>query len=171
MKTLWTPWRIDHVLGKAKKAAHCIFEPPVQGCHSKADLLLFQDQESVVLLNRFPYANGHLLVAPRRHIGCITEMTPDENSRVMEIIQVSSRILQHHLQPDGLNIGCNLGATAGAGIADHLHFHIVPRWEGDHNFITVLSEVRTIPEHIEATFDKLLPDFIAHYNNHSSKSP
>jgi ATP adenylyltransferase len=124
-------------------------------------LLLYRDSFVVMLLNRFPYANGHLLVAPCRHISCITEMSGEENSRVMEMLQASKRILQKHLEPDGFNIGCNLGSTAGAGIADHLHFHIVPRWDGDHNFITVVSEIRTIPEHIDATFDKLLPDFIS----------
>lgn len=161
MKTLWTPWRIDHVLGKVTKASHCIFEPPTADSFSKEDLLLFKDETSVVLLNRFPYANGHLLVAPVRHIDCITSLSPQENSKVMEMIQVSCRILKKHLSPDGFNIGCNLGKIAGAGISDHLHFHVVPRWEGDHNFITVLDEVRTIPEHIETTFDKLLPDYIA----------
>lgn len=171
MKTLWTPWRIDHVLGKAKKAEHCIFEPPTKAAHSKDDLLLFRDGKAVVLLNRFPYANGHLLVAPRRHIGCITEMTGDENSALMEMLQVSSRILQDHIRPDGMNIGCNLGSVAGAGITDHLHFHIVPRWEGDHNYITVIGDVRTIPEHIEATFDRLLPDFVDHYKKETSKLP
>jgi len=167
MKTLWTPWRMDHVLGKVEKVPHCIFEPPGEDAYSKKDLLLYRDSLTVVLLNRFPYANGHLLVAPLRHIGCITEMTGEENSRVMELLQASKRILQNHLNPDGFNIGCNLGATAGAGIADHLHFHVVPRWDGDHNFITVVSEVRTIPEHIETTFDTLLKDFITLNPSHT----
>lgn len=152
---------MDHVLGKVKKADHCIFEPPVQKSHSKEDLLLLQDESSVILLNRFPYANGHLLVAPRNHIGCITQMSVDENMVVMQRIQQSTTILRKRLNPDGFNIGCNLGSVAGAGIADHLHFHIVPRWDDDHNFITVIGDIRTIPEHIEATFDKLLPDFLA----------
>ncbi len=160
MNTLWTPWRIDHVLGKAAKAAHCIFEPPGKDQHSKTDLLLYRDKHSVVLLNRFPYANGHLLVAPCRHLACITEMSSDENRYLMDTIQAATGILSRHLHPDGFNIGCNLGSTAGAGIADHLHFHIVPRWNGDHNFITVIGDIRTIPEHIDSTFDKLLPDFL-----------
>jgi ATP adenylyltransferase len=159
MNTLWTPWRIDHVLGKAPKVDHCIFEPPGAAAASKDDLLLFRGFEGIVLLNRFPYANGHLLIAPQRHIGCLTSLTAQENNGLMYLIQQSVIILKKHLNPDGFNIGCNLGSTAGAGIADHLHYHIVPRWNGDHNFITVISEIRTIPEHIDHTFDKLLPDF------------
>jgi len=159
MKTLWTPWRIDHVLGKAPKVDHCIFEPYGDKAASKDDLLLYRNEDGIVLLNRFPYANGHLLVAPKRHIGCLTELTEKENSDLMLLIQDSTKILKKHLSPDGFNIGCNLGKTAGAGIADHLHFHIVPRWDGDHNFITVVSDIRTIPEHIDRTFDYLLPDF------------
>jgi ATP adenylyltransferase len=159
MNTLWTPWRIEHVLGKASKAHHCIFEPPGDATSSKDDLLLYRGLEGVVLLNRFPYANGHLLIAPKRHIDCLTALTEEENRGIMFLIQQSVIILKKHLTPDGFNIGCNLGSIAGAGIADHLHYHIVPRWNGDHNFITVISEIRTIPEHIDCTFDRLLPDF------------
>lgn len=161
MKTLWTPWRIDHVLGKEPKADFCIFEPPGKTHSDKDNLLLYRDKMGVILLNRFPYANGHLLVAPVRHIGCLTELDDTENGDLMYLVREATKILQQHLKPDGFNIGCNLGGIAGAGIADHLHFHIVPRWDGDHNFITVVSDIRTIPEHIEATFDKLLPDFIS----------
>ena len=115
----------------------------------------------MVLLNRYPYCNGHLLVAPIRHIPCITELSQQESAAVMEMIKKATALLNKHLAPDGFNIGCNIGMIAGAGIADHLHFHIVPRWNGDHNFITVLADTRTIPEHIEATFDRLSPDFLS----------
>jgi len=159
MKTLWTPWRIDHVLGKAAKADFCIFEPPGNSASDKHNLLLYRDNAGVVLLNRFPYANGHLLVAPIRHVGCLTDLTEQESSDLMNLVREATTILRKHLRPDGFNIGCNLGDIAGAGIADHLHFHIVPRWDGDHNFITVVSEIRTIPEHIDSTFDRLLDAF------------
>lgn len=163
MKTFWTPWRIDHVLGKAPTVEHCIFEPPCKDPSSPKDLLLYKNQDGVILLNRFPYANGHLLVAPKRHIGCLTDLTEKENCDLMLLIQQSTKILKKHLSPDGFNIGCNIGKTAGAGIADHLHFHIVPRWDGDHNFMTVISDIRTIPEHIERTFENLAPDFTSLY--------
>jgi len=161
MKTLWTPWRIGHVLGSAPKTTRCIFEPDGQLFADKAQLLLYRDTKVVVLLNRYPYSNGHLLVAPVRHVADLTKLLQTESSAVMRMIQKSTTILSKRLNPDGFNIGCNIGAIAGAGVADHLHFHIVPRWHGDHNFITILADIRTIPEHIEATFDRISPDFLA----------
>jgi len=159
MKNLWTPWRMTHVLGETEPLAHCLFEPPGDDVSNKKTLLLFRNSHVVILLNRYPYANGHLLIAPRRHVGCPTELDPQEGCALFSAVSKATSILKNHLNPDGFNIGCNLGAVAGAGIVDHLHVHIVPRWEGDHNFITVISEVRTIPEHIERTFDMLEPLF------------
>ncbi len=150
---------MEHVLGTGSKPEGCLFEPPGEMSSSREHLLLYRHQSTVVLLNRFPYANGHLLVAPVRHIGDITQLEDDENLNLMQMLQSSCRILRHHFNPDGINIGLNLGETAGAGIADHLHFHVVPRWEGDHNFMTVTADIRTIPQHINHTFDQLLADF------------
>ncbi len=161
MKTLWTPWRIEHVLGKAAKTTGCIFEPSGHAFADKNQLLLYRDDLVIVLLNRYPYSNGHLLIAPIRHVPGITDLSPQESGALMEMIKKATALLNKHLTPDGFNIGCNIGLIAGAGIADHLHFHIVPRWNGDHNFITVLADIRTIPEHIEVTFDRLSPDFLS----------
>jgi ATP adenylyltransferase len=158
-KTLWTPWRMEHVTGRTPEPGHCLFEPPGDHSSSLKDLLLYRDELTVVLLNRFPYSNGHLLVAPRRHVGDITELGSRENPALMAMLARSCTILRRHLHPDGFNIGLNLGESAGAGIADHLHFHIIPRWQGDHNFMTVTADIRTIPEHIEHTFKRLEPDF------------
>lgn len=169
MKTLWTPWRMEHVLGQAATPDGCLFEPDGDTVHDKKALLLYRDALCLVLLNRFPYTNGHLLVAPRRHVACITELSMAESNAVMEMIKQAVTILTRQLHPDGINVGCNLGSAAGAGIADHLHFHLVPRWQEDHNFITVIGEVRTIPEHIDATFEKLLPDFLDLYE-HSQRN-
>lgn len=160
MKALWTPWRMEHILGSAPKVSGCLFDPPGTDIFDKAHLLLFRDSLTVVLLNRFPYTNGHLLLAPRRHLADLNELTSDENLRLMEMLSSCCTILRRRLQPHGINIGLNLGKAAGAGIADHLHFHLVPRWEGDHNFMTVCAEIKTIPQHIEQTFDLLLPDFL-----------
>ena len=102
-----------------------------------------------------------LLLAPSRHIGHIDTLLPEESSELFTMMGQSITILRKHYKPAGFNVGLNLGKVAGAGHPDHLHFHIVPRWKGDHNFMTVISEVRTIPEHIENTFDLLLPDFQA----------
>lgn len=161
MKQLWTPWRMEHVLGTAPQHAGCLFEPPGEAAFDKADLLLLRDECIVVLLNRFPYANGHLLVAPRRHVPDLTDLTAEENLRLMAMLAQSCTIIRRHLKPDGINIGINLGTVAGAGIAAHLHIHLVPRWQDDHNFMTVCADIRTIPQHIEQTFDQLLDDFQA----------
>ena len=160
MNTLWAPWRMEHVLGTAPAISGCLFEPPGTAAQDKTHLLLFRDELTVVLLNCFPYANGHLLLAPRRHLADLTELNEEENARLMAMLAACSTILRRHLRPQGINIGLNLGKAAGAGIDDHLHFHLVPRWEGDHNFMTVCAEIRTIPQHIEQTFDLLGPDFL-----------
>ena len=158
-KTLWTPWRMAYVEGSEGRKPGCLFCIDGHKNHDKKELLLYRNETVSVLMNRFPYANGHLLVAPTRHLADLTDLDEKEHSAIMRILQKSVTILRAHLKPHGFNIGLNLGATAGAGIAAHLHWHIVPRWDGDHNFMTVLAEVRTIPEHIDNTFDRLLPDF------------
>ena len=129
--------------------------------HEKESFLLYRDSFAVVLLNRFPHANGHLLVAPARHAADIGDLEPEESSPLFAMLQDAVAILRKHKRPAGFNVGLNLGTVAGAGHPEHLHFHVVPRWDGDHNFMTVLAEVRTIPEHIEQTFDTLLPNFQA----------
>ncbi|MFC1837794.1 HIT domain-containing protein [Thermodesulfobacteriota bacterium] len=159
MKNLWTPWRMSYIKKNKSGETGCIFEASPGKKHDRENLLLYRDELIVVLLNRFPYANGHLLIAPVRHVGDITDLNNGENTALYDMIRASVVILRKHQDPDGFNIGLNLGTVAGAGHPEHLHFHVVPRWEGDHNYMTVLAEVRTIPEHIENTFDQLLPDF------------
>jgi len=159
MKNLWTPWRMAYIQDKDQRETGCIFEAGTNNKYEKESLLLYRDSLSVVLLNRFPYANGHLLLAPSRHFGDILDLLPEESAALFDLLRESVAILRKHKNPDGFNVGLNLGTVAGAGHPDHLHFHVVPRWDGDHNFMTVLAEVRTIPEHIEATFEQLLPDF------------
>jgi len=159
MKNLWTPWRMTYIQDTESTDKGCIFEAGAEKKYEQESLLLYRDALVVVLLNRFPYANGHLLLAPSRHIGDIYDLLPKESAALFYMIRESIAILRKHNKPDGFNVGLNLGTVAGAGHPDHLHFHVVPRWEGDHNFMTVLAEVRTIPEHIENTFYQLLPDF------------
>ncbi len=159
MKTLWTPWRMEHVLGTAEQPAGCLFEPAGDASQDQTALLLYRTHRIVVLLNRFPYANGHLLVAPTRHIADIGLLEEAERCSLMSMLADCTTILRNRLQPDGFNVGLNIGQVAGAGIADHLHFHIVPRWSDDHNFMTVCADIRTIPQHIQHTFELLAPDF------------
>ena len=150
---------MDYIHKKIKLTPGCIFEFASNSSYSKEGLILYRDQTVVILLNRFPYTNGHLLVAPKKHLADLCELSDVENSNLIIKVKEAVAILRHHLKPDGLNIGLNLGQAAGAGLADHLHYHIVPRWDGDHNFMTVINDIRTIPEHIDKTFDLLLPDF------------
>ena len=159
MKNIWTPWRMEYIEKKTPDSDDCIFEAGKGKEHEKESLLLYRDALTVIFLNRFPYANGHLLIAPANHISDISGLQDAENKALFDMIRESVAILKKHKAPDGFNVGLNLGTVAGAGHPDHLHFHVVPRWEGDHNFMAVLAEVRTIPEHIENTFDLLLPDF------------
>ena len=151
---------MDYIVGKQGREPGCIFDRKPAQTHDKEELILCRGRSVVILLNRFPYANGHLLIAPARHVGDLADLSPDESAMLMEHIRGSVEILKKHLQPNGFNIGLNIGSVAGAGLADHLHFHVVPRWHGDHNFMTVISEIRTIPQHIEQTFAMLLPDFL-----------
>jgi len=160
MKNLWTPWRMDYILGNEDRGLGCIFDRKPDQTHDKEELILCRGRSAVMLLNRFPYANGHLLIAPARHVGDLADLTTDESAILMEHVRRSVEILKKHLRPDGFNIGVNIGSVAGAGLADHLHFHVVPRWHGDHNFMTVIGEIRTIPQHIDETFAMLLPDFL-----------
>jgi len=159
MKNIWTPWRMSYIQEPDDPEKGCIFEAGQGKKHEKDSLLLFRDSLIVVLLNRFPYANGHLLVAPSRHVSELSDLGDEENLALISMTRDAVNILKKHLDADGFNVGINLGKVAGAGRPDHLHFHVVPRWEGDHNFMTILAEVRTIPQHIDRTYDLLLPDF------------
>lgn len=160
MNQLWTPWRMSYILGNEGKDHDCIFDFNDTVSASKEALLLHRGPLVEALLNRYPYANGHLLIAPNRHVGDLTDLNVAEHTALMTLITKSCEILRRHLRPHGFNIGLNLGKTAGAGIAEHLHFHIVPRWEDDHNFMTVIADIRTIPQHIDLTYDQLSADFL-----------
>ena len=157
MDVLWAPWRIEYIL--SKKEQHCIFCPGDDRRQDRERLILYVGSYSVVLMNKFPYNNGHLLVAPKRHISDMDSLTDEEAMELFHMIKNSIRILRKVMNPDGFNVGLNMGKVAGAGIEEHMHFHIVPRWNGDTNFMTILGEVRVIPEHIRQTYDKLQPYF------------
>ncbi|MBI5892704.1 MAG: HIT domain-containing protein [Deltaproteobacteria bacterium] len=151
MERLWAPWRMEFIQGA--KTGNCIF------CKNEDGLVLYKGKTSDVILNKFPYNNGHLLVFPARHTGNIEDLTPQESLDLFSLIQKSVSILNLELKPDGFNIGLNLGKAAGAGIADHIHFHIVPRWNGDNNFMPVVAETKVMPEHLKSTCNKLKPYF------------
>jgi len=158
MKTLWAPWRMEYILSD-QKAGPCIFCPGDNREMDQSRLILYVGELSMVLMNRFPYNNGHLLAAPARHVSGLELLTREERLDLLTTVTLSVEILKKVMNPEGFNVGLNLGKVAGAGVEDHMHFHIVPRWNGDHNYMTVIGEVRVIPEHIEKTYQKLLPHF------------
>jgi len=154
MKTVWAPWRMEYIL--SEKEEECIF---CAALSEQSNLTLYKGALSMVMMNKFPYINGHLLVAPKRHISSLDEMTTKEMADLLKTIKDSIGILKRVMKPDGFNVGLNLGEVAGAGVEQHLHFHIVPRWHGDTNAMTVFAEVRVIPEHLDATYQNLKPLF------------
>jgi ATP adenylyltransferase len=144
----------------APKAAGCIFCMAAMGDRQDG-LVLAATDHVVVMLNRYPYANGHLMVAPRRHTADLSALDPAAHAALSETLRRAIALLQATFRPDGMNVGLNLGAAAGAGFADHLHWHLVPRWNGDTNFMPVIAEVSCIPEHLEAMWARLAPVFAA----------
>lgn len=157
-RPLWAPWRIDYIEG-ARGPQACIFCEPKEPKDDRARLILHRGRNVFVLLNRYPYSAGHLMVAPFAHQARIEGLDAATQSELMALLGQSARILEATYNCDGLNVGANLGAAAGAGFADHVHFHLVPRWRGDVNFMTSVGEIRVIPTHIERSFDELLPAF------------
>ena len=154
MKTMWAPWRMEYILGEKEKG--CIF------CRALSDqdnLTLYKGKVTMVVMNKYPYINGHLLVAPTRHLSLLEQLSKNEMGDLLETVEKSVGILKKVMNPDGFNVGLNLGKVAGAGVEEHLHFHIVPRWSGDTNALTVFADVRVIPEHLQATCNNLKPYF------------
>lgn len=159
MKQLWAPWRIDYILGP--KPDECVFCLPKGVEEDAGRLVLYRGQASFVIMNKFPYNNGHLMVCPYRHVMALVDLTERESHEIMALLQRCSMILKRHFNCQGINVGLNQGEAAGAGIREHLHFHLVPRWNGDSSFMAVLDEVRTMPEHLSRTYTELLPYFCA----------
>ena len=154
---LYTPWRLAYVTGAAK-SADCVFCAAV--ANGDADpLIVFRGATCFVILNLFPYNNGHLMVVPHRHIASLVDATPDELSEMMELTRRSEIALREAFSPQGMNMGLNLGKAAGAGILEHIHLHVVPRWNGDTNFMTIVGETRVLPQELPVTADRLRPIF------------
>ena len=158
MEVLWAPWRMEYVSSDNKKGG-CIFCPCDDRSQDEKRLILFRGNRSIVLMNRFPYINGHLLVAPLRHVSTLDALLPEEKLDLITMVEKSIGVLKEVMNPEGFNVGVNLGKAAGAGVEEHIHFHVVPRWIGDTNYMTVFGEVRVVPEHIQATYQKLVRFF------------
>ncbi len=153
MQKLWAPWRMQYIYGEPTPG--CLFCRVAEERQDEKNLVLYRGEKSLIMLNAFPYNNGHLMVAPYRHTGNFEDLTPEEMLDLMKNTQLGIRILREALHPDAYNVGMNLGKTAGAGIADHLHQHIVPRWDGDTNFMPVIGDTKVLPDALESTYRKL----------------
>jgi ATP adenylyltransferase len=154
-KQLWAPWRLEYV-EQAHELPGCVFcAEAANEIAADASLLVHRGETAIVLLNKFPYSSGHLLAAPMRHVGTLDELTDEEALELHRLAVASIGALERTYGPDGFNLGWNLGHIAGAGIADHVHVHVVPRWSGDTNFMPVLADVKVLPEHLLATRDRL----------------
>jgi len=156
IKRLWSPWRLQYVAGSYKKSAGCIFCEKIPTPEKdRQNLVLLRGDKGFMMLNLFPYNTGHFMVAPYVHVPSVEDLDADTLADLMGMVNRGIAALRRAYQPDGINIGINLGAAAGAGIVDHVHIHVVPRWVGDTNFMPVFSETKVIPELLEGTYERL----------------
>lgn len=154
MEKLWAPWRMEYIAGeKDPKSDKCFL------CTDPADdansLVLARKENAFVIMNRYPYSNGHVMVVPNRHTGKIEDLTTAELLDMMGFVQILTSIYREEMNAEGINVGINMGKAAGAGLEDHIHIHMVPRWVGDTNFMPVIGETKVISEHLYATYEKL----------------
>ena len=157
MDVLWAPWRLDYILGP--KPDECVFCIPDHAEEDEERCILARGEFCFVIMNKFPYNNGHLMVTPYRHVSNLTDLTEEESNDCMTWLRRCTGIMQKAFNPHGINLGLNIGEAAGAGIAQHLHFQIVPRWNGDASFMAVLGETTVIPQHLRSTYSLLKPLF------------
>lgn len=159
MKKIWAPWRGVYLKGEKKIDGNCVFCELADSKISKESLVLYKSKYSFVLMNKFPYNNGHIMVIPTKHTDTLEDFTETEYTDLAFLLKSSVRIVKEIYNPNACNIGMNLGKEAGAGIFEHLHYHIVPRWNGDTNFMPLFAEVKIISEHLEYTYNKLIEGF------------
>lgn len=156
---LWAPWRIDYIRRLPEEKANepaCFLCDAWEKTDADADhLVLHREEAGMVLLNRYPYTNGHLMVVPGRHVGDMADLEAGERGRLMEMIVLAERLIRRVLDPQGINVGINIGRAAGAGLPGHVHVHVVPRWGGDTNFMHVIGQVRVSPQAIEQVYEEM----------------
>lgn len=151
LKQLWAPWRVEYIRRAVKDEIECFLCVYPKLNRDEDFYILFKGSYSFIILNAFPYNNGHLMIAPYRHVTSIEDLTDDELIEIFKLLKLSVVVLKSVFNPDGFNVGLNIGRAAGAGL-DHLHFHVVPRWFGDTNFMPVLAETKVISQHLKETY-------------------
>ncbi|MBM4464466.1 MAG: HIT domain-containing protein [Chloroflexi bacterium] len=153
MERLWSPWRLEYIL--SEKGQGCIFCDKIADDDDQANYVLQRGETCYVMLNLYPYNNGHLMVSPYRHVPSLEQLEENELTEMMLLLNKSFKALRRAMHPDGFNVGINIGKAAGAGIEEHVHIHVVPRWKADTNFMPVLSQTRVIPELLDETYRRL----------------
>jgi len=156
-ETLWAPWRMEYILDDAQDG--CFLCRVLAEDKDRENLLLKRGRLCAVVLNRYPYNNGHLLIFPNRHVAQVADLAQDERLEWLDLLVEVQDVIREHMRPDGFNIGINLGRVAGAGLEDHLHLHVVPRWNGDTNFMPVMADIKVIPQALPTLRDELHPLF------------
>jgi ATP adenylyltransferase len=154
MENLWAPWRMEYIK-KCDEIPGCIFCVLPAAQNDRENLILHRGEKCFVMLNTFPYNTGHLMIAPFKHTADMYDLDDEELLEISRTIRYAVKLLTETMQPDGFNLGVNLGRTAGAGVADHIHWHIVPRWNGDTNFMPVVADTKVLPESLLGTYDRL----------------
>jgi len=157
MEYLWAPWRMEYIAGKKKKG--CFFCKKVQEDGNKENLVLYRGKHVFVVMNKYPYTNGHLMIAPLRHCLRLEQLDNNELKELFDLLKACVRILKAIFRPQGFNIGMNIGTVGGAG-EDHLHLHVVPRWAGDTNFMPVIGKTKVVSDYLGRTYQKLHPAFV-----------
>ena len=155
--TIWAPWRMAYIDGACSDG--CLFCEKPREADDRKSLILSRGPLTYVVMNLYPYANGHLMIVPYRHCADLSQLSPEESLEIMQSAQRCTLALQRAFRAEGFNIGFNLGKIAGAGVADHIHLHVVPRWMGDTNFMPVLGDTKVMPEYLEVGYEKLYPFF------------
>ena len=157
METMWAPWRSEYISGTTEKPKNegCVFCEALLTTDDHERHIIYRGNAAFVILNKYPYNNGHMLVLPKRHISRPDMMTAEERGEIMDLIVKAQTVLYQVYNPGGVNIGANIGAAAGAGIAAHMHFHVLPRWNADVNFMTAVANTRVIPESLDETWEKI----------------
>lgn len=155
MEHLWSPWRMKYIESHTQKG-ECIFCLALAQADSARNLVVTRGEQAFVILNLFPYTGGHLMVVPNRHVATLEALDTATRTEMMELINRAVEVLTAEYHPEGFNIGANIGAAAGAGIEDHIHFHIVPRWKGDTNFMTTVGGSRVLPEELHRTYERVV---------------
>ncbi len=155
MNHLWSPWRMSYILDNNNEAG-CVFCQAVEQTDGSENLIIHRGQSAYVILNRYPYTSGHLMVVPLQHCSTIEGLPPPTRAEMMELISRCVQILTAAYHAEGYNLGANLGAAAGAGIPQHVHFHIVPRWQGDTNYMSAIGDTRVVPEALDETYRKIM---------------